>query len=310
MRKTALLIFVAAAAWGAWVYEGQWGSFGSGNGYFDDPEGIAVGANGYVYVADQDNDRVQYFTPTGSYLGKWGSSGPQNGEFSGLFGIAVAPNGNVYAADSGNHRIQYFTPTGSFLGKWGSDGTGNGQFRGLREIAVSSSGTVYAADPTDTTVQYFTATGSYRGRLSYSQMYIPWALAAAPDGVIHVGVYRLIYRFSPAGSYLGYYGWPGSGPGQFGSVDGVDVGPTGYIVTIDSVLNRVTVFNPNGSYLEMWEGTGGGNGQFREPRGVCFNRTGSRIYVVDSNNCRIQYFNRNAPAVEPSSLGRVKAVFR
>ena len=33
-------------------------------------------------------------------------------------------------------------------------------------------------------------------------------------------------------------------------------------------------------------------------------------YVADVRNWRVQYFNRNAPAVTPASLGRVKALFK
>jgi DNA-binding beta-propeller fold protein YncE len=45
----------------------QWGSLGSGDGQFNDPEGIAVDAAGCVYVSDggdSDNHRVQVFRPT------------------------------------------------------------------------------------------------------------------------------------------------------------------------------------------------------------------------------------------------------
>jgi hypothetical protein len=34
------------------------------------------------------------------------------------------------------------------------------------------------------------------------------------------------------------------------------------------------------------------------------------VYVADWGNDRVQYFNRNEPAVVPASLGRVKALFR
>ena len=112
----------------AWVYEGQWGSRGSGNGEFINPFGVAVAPGGNVYVVDTDNDRVQYFTRTGSFLGKWGKNGDGNGQFLYPEGAAIAPNGNVYVSDWGNDRVQYFAATGSFLGKWGSYGTGNGQF--------------------------------------------------------------------------------------------------------------------------------------------------------------------------------------
>lgn len=46
----------------------QWGTFGSGDGQFNDPRGVAVDADGNVYVVDSVNQRIQKFgyvsTPT------------------------------------------------------------------------------------------------------------------------------------------------------------------------------------------------------------------------------------------------------
>jgi len=48
-----------------------WGSFGAANGQFDDLRGIAVAPNGDVYVADNRNDRIQFFDAAGAFLGQW-----------------------------------------------------------------------------------------------------------------------------------------------------------------------------------------------------------------------------------------------
>ncbi len=101
------MTFAGVAAAG-WSYGGCWGSFGSGDGQFNEPKGIAVAPDYAVYVADSRNHRVQYFTPMGSFLGKWGSYGTGPGEFSYPVGIAVAPNGYVYVTEEGNYRVQYF----------------------------------------------------------------------------------------------------------------------------------------------------------------------------------------------------------
>ncbi len=42
----------------------QWGSDGSAAGEFNSPEGIAIAANGQVYVADTYNNRIQVFRPS------------------------------------------------------------------------------------------------------------------------------------------------------------------------------------------------------------------------------------------------------
>ena len=41
--------------------KGTFGSHGSGNGQFYNPVGVAVDKNGYVYVVDKDNHRIQKF---------------------------------------------------------------------------------------------------------------------------------------------------------------------------------------------------------------------------------------------------------
>ena len=46
----------------------KWGAFGSGDGEFDSPIGVAVDASNDVYVADFNNDRVQKFGPQLDFL--------------------------------------------------------------------------------------------------------------------------------------------------------------------------------------------------------------------------------------------------
>jgi DNA-binding beta-propeller fold protein YncE len=42
----------------------SWGSSGTGNGQFHDPDSIAIDSSGNVYVADWDNNRIQVFAPS------------------------------------------------------------------------------------------------------------------------------------------------------------------------------------------------------------------------------------------------------
>ena len=45
-----------------------WGEHGSGEGQLIDPSGLAIDANGDVWVADFGNNRVQQFSPDGMFL--------------------------------------------------------------------------------------------------------------------------------------------------------------------------------------------------------------------------------------------------
>jgi DNA-binding beta-propeller fold protein YncE len=49
----------------------SWGQPGSGPGEFRVPHGIAIHADGRVFVCDRENDRVQIFSPEGEFLSEW-----------------------------------------------------------------------------------------------------------------------------------------------------------------------------------------------------------------------------------------------
>ncbi len=101
----------------------QWGKgtgdgVGSGlNAKFAEPNGVAVDANGFVYVADTANDRIQKFTATGDFVWSFGTSGAGEGAFHEPTNIAVDDLHNIYVADRKNGRIQVFEPFPSANGE-------------------------------------------------------------------------------------------------------------------------------------------------------------------------------------------------
>jgi DNA-binding beta-propeller fold protein YncE len=93
-----------------YVFARKWGSFGTGDGQFRNPFGVAVNpSTGDVFVVDLSNNRVQKFDSSGNFIAKWGSAGSGDGQFENPFGVAVNPStGDVFVADTGNSRIQVF----------------------------------------------------------------------------------------------------------------------------------------------------------------------------------------------------------
>jgi hypothetical protein len=105
------------------------GGYGSGDGTFISPYGIAVDAGGNAYVTDSGNHRIQKFDSDGHYLLQYGSQGSGDGQFQFPTGITVDSGGAIYVADTGNNRVQ------KLAGTWnmavGTAGTGSGTITGV-----------------------------------------------------------------------------------------------------------------------------------------------------------------------------------
>ena len=279
------------------VYILQWGTSGSGNGQFNDPNSVATDGAGDVYVVDRNNHRVQKFTSTGAYVTQWGSpSGSGNGQLLAPNNVATDAAGNVYVTENGNYRVQKFTGTGTYVTQWGSNGTGNGQFSQPWGIATDAAGNVYVSDLIGNRIQKFTSTGVYLTQWGSAgsgngQFQFPAGVATDPAGNVYVvdNSNERIQKFTSTGTYLTQWGTSGSGNGQFNSANGVATDSDGNVYVADQGNNRIQKFTGTGTYLAQWGTSGSGNGQFGFPRAVATDLAG-RIYVVDPGNQRIQKF--------------------
>jgi len=100
------------------------GKFWSGNGQFNNPQGVAVDSLGNVYVTDNANNRVEKFTSGGVFGLAWGTGGSGNSQFNGVIGIAADTSGNIFVGDFNNNRVQKFDSNGNYLTQWGGAGSG------------------------------------------------------------------------------------------------------------------------------------------------------------------------------------------
>lgn len=104
---------------------------GSSNNEFNSPYGVCVGNNGYIYIPDYANRRVQVWTQSGTnfgYLATMGTttvSGLSNDKFFGPISVSVSQQGYIYIADILNNRIQVWTNSGTNFGYFATLGTAN-----------------------------------------------------------------------------------------------------------------------------------------------------------------------------------------
>jgi RHS repeat-associated protein len=93
-------------------WESKFGAWGTGNGQFKITSDVAVDSRGNLWVADEQNNRVQEITPTGGYVTQFGAEGAGNGQFKAPKSIAIDAKGNLWIADANNNRIQRWVTNG------------------------------------------------------------------------------------------------------------------------------------------------------------------------------------------------------
>jgi DNA-binding beta-propeller fold protein YncE len=205
----------------------QWGKPGKGPGEFNCPGGIAVAANGNIYVADQTNHRVQVFDPTGQFLFEWGKYGSQPGEFGGKANpksrvggpqfLAFDSEGNLWTTEGANCRIQQFTSEGKLLQHWGSDGDTPGGLGG-----------------------YFTGFGGKPAKSLTGPIAV---IIDKKDQLWISAVSGRVQQFSPAGKYLRGCGKKqGTAAGEFYAPHGMAIDSQRNLYVVDAYNHRVQKF--------------------------------------------------------------------
>ncbi len=99
-----------SSTWTLYAVLGQPGSSSTygANGYFGEPEGIAIG-NGFIAVSDNAVTNIQVFNADGQYL----YSITPTGSSPYLYGMAMDSNDELYVADAGDGVVQGFFLTAS-----------------------------------------------------------------------------------------------------------------------------------------------------------------------------------------------------
>ncbi|MBV5339828.1 MAG: 6-bladed beta-propeller [Deltaproteobacteria bacterium] len=256
------------------------------------PHGIAVDADGTIYVVDAALKTVQIYNGSKNKF----SMVPDDDH---LFKAPINPAVDIdaarlYVTDSADGLVRFFP-----LASGGAPGEfGKGQLERPTGIALNNqTNELLVLDTRQEAVfrynrQDLTLMGRFGSRgTGDGQLNRPTDLTVNSSGEILVSD-SLNFRvqvFSPTGEFRRVFGAAGDTPGYFSRPKGIAVDSDSNIYVVDTLFDNVQIFDTEGKLLLSFGRAGQGPGEFWMPAGICIDRN-DRIYVADTYNKRIQTF--------------------
>jgi streptogramin lyase len=277
------------------------GSFGTDDGQFKSPRGLAVWDN-HLYVTDSDNHRVQVLdlatldTATNVWTVYGGTaSGTAAGTFKQPFGIDVDTNGTIWVADSGNYRIQKRDPTTGAWTIYGSQGSGLGQFNVPYDVELDSTGGVYVADHHNSRIQKLAPPSTWTEFVPNEEpipaVRFPAGLAInesnhlyVADSDVALGIHR-VRVFDTDGTELYDVGSAADDNGGLNRPTGLDFGTNGHLFVASKGTERLDKADLTDPTSPVWS-IRLQEGILSQPHDVAVDDNGN-VYIADTGNDRV-----------------------
>ncbi len=229
------------------------GEFGTGR--LGVPLGLAVAADGTLFVADAKTRKVFGYDA----MGKLKVAIGKEGEFQNPAGVAINNElGRLYVVDSKAHMVRVYSLKGESLFQFGKLGERDGEFNHPNHIAIDRrNGNVCVTDTINFRVQVFDKDGKFIRKFGEvgdrpGNFARPKGIGIDSEGHIYVADadFNNFQIFDENGQMLLFVGQGGDVPGAFYLPNGMYVDEEDRIYVVDSLNGRIQVFQ----YLsEPWK---------------------------------------------------------
>ncbi len=273
-------------------YIGKFGFFGSGEGQFKFPSGIAFDASGNIYVVEQQNNRVQVLNSSFNFVKQWAVNTTSQSTLR--WGLALDGNGNVYIADPFNHQVAKYPatfPQSGVANYWGGFGITDGKFNTPLDITVDGLGTIYVADVNNNRIQKFNSSGAFLSKMlsgppGDGQFNSPYGITTDQSRNVYVTDFDLdrVQKFDSEGNFVAKWGLVGSSDGQFIDPSGIAVDGNQDIYVVDQT-NRIQIFSSSGVFKKKWNMPSGTS------RGSIAIDQNNNVFVADPIQSQVTKYN-------------------
>lgn len=228
--------------------------------------------------------------------------------------VGTGKDGRIYVVDGGNHQVAVFDATGLRVGTIGERGEEHGQFESPVGLGIGPNGEIYVADKGNRRLQMFSVEGEFKREIALEEdgeAIVPVDVAVSANGkelFVTANNSHRILVVSNKGEFMRAWGGEGEDDGLFRFPATVDVGPSGNVLIVDVLNQRVQRFDSEGNFLASIGKLGGKPGTFFRPKGIAVDSAG-RSYVSDSFLGVIQVFDANGEFLHVMGVDGESTVF-
>ncbi len=286
----------------------EWGSGGERDGEFNQPIGIAIDDEGFVYVSDSKNNRIQKFSEFGELYSLWSDGGTEDTALKTPMHITTDGK-NVYVTEYETDRVQKFSPENKSISTFGKSDE-KGSLDAPSGAAVDQNGNVYIASFYSRTVKKYSPTGEFLlqigspGKEEDGALNYPTDVAIGADGNVYVAdaYNNRVQVFNPEGEFIRKWGdTPKLGDkaaqGSFNVAAGIDTDKNGRVYVADFYNHRIQTFDDGGNFIMSFGTQGTGEIEFERPTDIAVDNKGN-VYVVDWGNDRVQKIKINPQEIK------------